>query len=269
MDGPIGLTAPFEAGLDIRLEALTLRDPELYETQISGSLSLTGPLLGRAALRGALALAATELRVPSTGFATAADLEAVAHVNDSAAVRATRARAGVGAAEGGGAAGTAGGPDWLLDVTVAAPNRLFLRGRGIDAELGGEVRLGGTLRAVVPSGQLDLIRGRLDILGKRLVLDEASLALEGALVPWLRVSASNTTADVTSTVTIEGPADAPEITFSSVPELPQEEAGLAAVRARAGHDLGPAGGPACQCGGGAGRARRRGDHRPPAQRFRL
>ncbi len=223
VDGPVGLTAPFDAGLDIRLEALTLRDPELYETQIDGSLSLTGPLLGRAALRGTLALAETELRVPSTGFATAADLEAIAHVNDSAAARETRARAGVGAVQGGGTAAAAGGPDWLLDVTIAAPNRIFLRGRGLDAELGGAVRLGGSVRAVVPSGQLDLIRGRLDILGKRLDLDEASLALEGALVPWLRVSASNTTAEVTSIVTIEGPADAPEITFSSVPDLPQEE----------------------------------------------
>lgn len=223
VDGPVGLTAPFDAALAITLDAIALRDPELFETRISGGLSLTGPLLGRAALRGDLVLDGTELRVPSTGFATAADLEAIAHVNDSAPVRETRRRAGVGTGGGQGAGGGGGGPDWLLDVTLSEGNRLFVRGRGLDAELGGTVRLGGSLRNIVPSGQLDLIRGRLDILGKRLDLDEASVTLEGALIPWIRVSASNMTAEVTSIVTIEGPANAPEITFSSVPELPQEE----------------------------------------------
>jgi translocation and assembly module TamB len=54
-------------------------------------------------------------------------------------------------------------------------------------------------------------------------LSQASLSLEGDLVPYLTVSASNETDGVTSTITIEGPATAPEVSFSSVPELPEEE----------------------------------------------
>ena len=120
-------------------------------------------------------------------------------------------------------AGSATGPDWALNVVVDAPNRIFLRGRGLDAELGGSVTLGGSLRAIAPSGAIQLIRGRLDLLGKRLVLSEASLALEGDLVPYVTVVAANETDGVTSMVRIEGPADAPEVTFSSSPEMPQEE----------------------------------------------
>lgn len=221
--GPVGLTAPYAADLDIRLDGVKLRDPELYETQLDGQLSLSGPLLGAAQLSGRIALGPTELRVPSTGFATAADLELVSNVKDSAEVRATRARAGVGSGSNAGGGGSSGTPDWRVNLAIDAPNRVFVRGRGLDAELGGTILVGGSLRALVPSGGLDLIRGRLDILGKRLTLSAASLVLEGDFVPYLRVVASNTTEDVTSIVSITGPASAPEVTFSSDPEMAQEE----------------------------------------------
>ncbi len=222
--GTVGLTAPFDAALDIALEDARLRDPELFETVLQGSLRLAGPILGRALLSGTVLVGETELLVPATGFTSAADLQAIVHVNDTAEVQATRARAGLGKAGGAaGAGGGGGGPDWALDVEIRAPNRIFLRGRGLDAELGGSVQLGGTLGNVQPSGAINLIRGRLDLLGKRLQLSEASLVLEGDLVPYLTVIASNETDGVVSMVTIEGPASAPEVTFSSVPELPQEE----------------------------------------------
>ena len=47
--------------------------------------------------------------------------------------------------------------------------------------------------------------------------------LEGDLVPYIYASASNETDGVISTITIEGPANAPEVIFSSQPELPEEE----------------------------------------------
>ena len=68
-----------------------------------------------------------------------------------------------------------------------------------------------------------MIRGRLDILGKRLVLDRASLELEGTFVPQILVSASTANDGITSFVLIEGPANNPAVTFASNPELPQEE----------------------------------------------
>ncbi|MGA0539855.1 translocation/assembly module TamB domain-containing protein [Neotabrizicola sp. VNH66] len=223
LDGPLALAAPYRADLALTLDGLRLRDPELYETTLNGSLRLSGPMLGSAALTGNIALDETEIRVPSTGFATAADLDKVSHIGDSAAVRATRARAHAGEGGGDGGSSASGLPPWALDILISAPNRIFVRGRGLDAELGGEFRVGGTLNNIVPSGTLELIRGRLDILGKRLDLSEASLVMEGDFNPYLTVTASNTSDDVTSIVSITGPANAPEVTFSSEPQLPQEE----------------------------------------------
>lgn len=76
---------------------------------------------------------------------------------------------------------------------------------------------------MVPSGAFNLIRGRLDILGKRLTLSEAQLLLEGDFVPYIRVVASTENDGITTSVVIQGRADEPDVSFTSTPELPEEE----------------------------------------------
>ncbi len=222
VDGPVSLAPPFDADLSVSLQDLRLYNPELFDTRIGGSLTVDGPLAGGALIAGNLTLGETELQVPASGFSTAEALLDIRHRNEPQAVRATRDRAGL-LGDAGAGGGAAGGPAYRLDLTISAPNRIFIRGRGIDAELGGEIRLTGTTAAVVPSGAFDLVRGRLDILGKRLVLDRATLALEGSFVPQILVSASSANDGIISYVTVEGPADSPTVTFSSSPDLPQEE----------------------------------------------
>lgn len=221
VSGAIGLTEPFSTALRIGLQDVTLRDPDLFETRLRGELKLSGPLLRRPQLAGQITLLETELRIPSTGFGGAAGLPDLRHLNEPAAVRATRARAGLLVE----AAGTnrAGKSDMALNVTISAPNRVFVRGRGLDAELGGEVRLLGTLSALVPTGAFNLIRGRLDLLGKRFDLQEALLQLEGDLIPFLRVVASTENDGITANVVIEGRANDPRVSFTSMPEMPEEE----------------------------------------------
>jgi translocation and assembly module TamB len=219
--GTIGLAEPFSAALGITVQGVTIRDPDLFETLMNGELDLTGPVLSRPLLAGRVTLVETELRIPSTGFGGAAGLPELRHINEPADVRATRARAGLLAGATG--AGRAGRGDLALDVTISAPNRVFVRGRGLDAELGGEVRLLGTLSALAPAGAFNLIRGRLDLLGKRFDLQEALLQLEGDLVPFLRMVASTENDGITTNVVIEGRADDPEVSFTSVPDMPEEE----------------------------------------------
>jgi translocation and assembly module TamB len=142
-------------------------------------------------------------------------------VNESPAGKVTRTRAGLvrqpGNTQGSGAA------VFPVDLLIRAPSKIFIRGRGLDAELGGQLRLIGTTAALVPQGRFDLIRGRLDILGKRLVLSEGYAQLLGEFSPYLRLVAETESDDVTIRIVIEGTADAPDISFLSVPELPQDE----------------------------------------------
>lgn len=219
--GSVGLAAPNTADLSVDLAQVMLRDPDLYETTVNGAVTVQGPLSGGALIAGRLALTETELRIPSTGFGGSGDLPGLVHLREPRDVRATRARAGL--LDGGGRGGARGGAAFGLNLTVSAPNRVFVRGRGLDAELGGELTLTGTTANIVPFGAFNLIRGRLDILGKRLVLTEALLQMEGALVPNLTVRASTENDGYTTTVAIDGPASDPVVSFTSNPDLPEEE----------------------------------------------
>ncbi|WP_103257398.1 translocation/assembly module TamB domain-containing protein [Tabrizicola aquatica] len=222
VDGPVSLTPPFPADLTVALAGVRIYDPELYDAILDGALTISGPLLGGALVAGRLDLREAELRVPSTGFTSAAALLDIRHRNEPAAVRDTRRKAGL-LNEGGGAGGTGSERPFRLDLTITAPNQIFLRGRGIDAELGGEIRLTGTSAAVIPSGAFQLVRGRIDILGKRLTLSRADLELEGSFTPLIRISASSENDGIISYVNVDGPADDPVVTFTSTPDLPQEE----------------------------------------------
>jgi translocation and assembly module TamB len=219
--GTIGLTAPFNGDLTIGLQSVVLRDPQLYETRANGQLRLIGPLTGGAVIAGRIALPETEIRVSSTGLGGATSLEGLTHINEPAPVRETRRRAGIVASGSDGRTPPARAFD--LNIVISAPNRVFIRGRGLDAELGGEVLLTGTTRNVIPSGAFNLIRGRLDILGQRITLTQASLQLEGDFDPTIYVVASTTTNGITASVIVSGSVSDPEVTFSSNPELPEEE----------------------------------------------
>lgn len=218
VSGPVALTAPYEGNLAIALQRVRVHDPMLYDTRVNGQIALTGPLTGAGRITGALSLEETELHIPSASPAEIGSLPGLRHVNEPATVHHTRARAGL--LEGG---AVAGGPPPGLDLTIDAPNRIFVRGRGLDAELGGRLRLTGTTDNVIPSGLFELIRGRLDILGKRLELSEGRVDLQGAFDPYLHFVATTRAEEVDIRILVEGLASAPEITFLSEPELPQEE----------------------------------------------
>jgi translocation and assembly module TamB len=186
-------------------------------------LRINGPLTGGALISGAIDLPSAEIRVPTTDISGAGAIPVLAHVDEPAAVRLTRERAGLIVTTDRDRQDRAARRPFGLDVTVNAPNQIFLRGRGLDAELGGAVRVRGTTDAPSPSGEIRLLRGRLDILGRRLDLTEAQITLGGSLDPVLRVVASTTSDGITSNVVISGPVSDPQVSFTSSPPLPDEE----------------------------------------------
>jgi len=231
IEGGVGLAPPFVADLRATVAGVELTDRRIYETTVSGGLDIDGPLTSGGLVSGALQLSETEIRIPSTGLGGSGFIPPLRHVNEPAAVRATRTRAGLTEGRGD------GGPrvPWALNLTVSAPNRVFVRGRGLDAELGGTLTLAGTTADVVPSGEFSLIRGRLDLLGRRFTLSEGFARLQGRFVPFVRLVASTTANGLFASIILSGEADALEIDFESSPELPDEEI---LARLLFGQDLG-------------------------------
>ncbi|TCZ55102.1 translocation/assembly module TamB domain-containing protein [Roseicella aquatilis] len=115
-------------------------------------------------------------------------------------------------------------PPLNLAVTISAPQQIFIRGRGIDVELGGEIRVGGTAAAPEPVGTLNLRRGTLALPGRQLSFTKGTIAFQrGSMLPELDLTAQAVASNTTITINVAGsPAD-PKITFSSSPELPQDE----------------------------------------------
>ena len=100
-----------------------------------------------------------------------------------------------------------------------------MRGRGVYAELQGRIRVGGTLAAPQPVGRFKLRRGEFSFAGVTLNFTSGEIGFDGghAIDPTLNFVATSTNGNIVATLTISGTASAPVFTFSSVPQLPQDE----------------------------------------------
>ncbi|WP_019220913.1 translocation/assembly module TamB domain-containing protein [Bartonella senegalensis] len=111
----------------------------------------------------------------------------------------------------------------LSNMRIMARNQFFVRGRGLDTELGGRINLAGPLNDVHPVGEFRMIRGRFDILSQRLSFDQGQASFSGSLNPTVYFVANKNSGDIRVTVTVSGTIDNLEINFSSQPNLPQDE----------------------------------------------
>jgi translocation and assembly module TamB len=112
-----------------------------------------------------------------------------------------------------------------LDLGVDAPEQVFVRGRGLDAEMGGALKITGTADAPVITGDLKLRRGDFDLLARRLDFNKGIVTFSGGekIDPVLDFAATTKLPEADVTVTVTGTATKPVIALSSSPVLPQDE----------------------------------------------
>lgn len=209
--------AGFPANLSIALNQARYADGDLLVATVTGNLSVTGALARDPLIAGRINVDRAEITVPESFGGGAAQIDVV-HRSPPPQVRATLARASDGTPVPSSRPSVA-----RLDIQVTAPNRIFVRGRGLDAELGGEVRLIGPISDIQPVGGFQLIRGRLGILGQRITFDEGTVTLVGDLDPFLNFVARSSGNDITVFITVSGRVSDLDISFSSQPELPEDE----------------------------------------------
>jgi len=180
-----------------------------------GNLAFKGALGEHVDLTGTVKIVRAEIRIPDR---LPADVEEIPVVE----VNASPARAAELAAQ------DKPPPKSLsigLDLTVDAPEQVFIRGRGLDAELGGKLKISGTADQPVILGDLNLRRGDFNLLSRRLQFQSGKVSFSGGkeINPLLDFTATSklTAADVT--VTVGGTATKPTIALHSSPELPQDE----------------------------------------------
>ncbi|MGH7005621.1 MAG: translocation/assembly module TamB domain-containing protein, partial [Alphaproteobacteria bacterium] len=208
----------FPGRVVLRAQNALLVANETVNAIADARLEFTGALARRPRIAGRVDVRSLEVTIPDriAGGATMID---VRHINVPANLEASLPKAPRRTT----AAAAAPAFATELDLTIAAPVRVFVRGRGVDAELGGELRLRGTNSQPVLSGGFDLKRGRLDLLGKTLAFRRGRMTFPGELDPELDFIAEANADDAVVTVTVSGRASDPKFAFSSTPALPQDE----------------------------------------------
>ena len=113
-----------------------------------------------------------------------------------------------------------------LALNVQAPQAVFVRGRGLDAEVGGQFTVTGDPSAPAVLGNLTLRRGNFNLLGHRLDFKRGNVSLVSATTidPLLDFAATTTVQGTIIEVDITGSSRAPKIELTSTPTLPQDEA---------------------------------------------
>ena len=218
--GTVGIApgSGYPADLTIRLDSATYADGSLFTANLDGTLTLTGSLTATPVLGGKVTIEKAAITIPEKLPASLSEIN-IKHKNAPPAVRRMQRQIRGDTPSSGGA--KSGGI--AFDLAVSAPSQLFVRGRGIDAELGGDLVIRGTAVEPVVSGAFEMRRGRLEILGKRLNFTEGTISFGGNLTPTLDLDATSTAGSTTITVNVAGPANNPAVTFNSSPALPQDE----------------------------------------------
>lgn len=220
-NGRIVLSDTLDASLALSLKDMAVRDARLFDTRVTADLTLDGGLTGGAMVRGDVVLGETTILVQPSALGATGTIPEITHIQESAASRANRGRAGLIATpnSGSGQANAVYG----LDVRLSIPNRLFVRGRGLEAEMGGALAFTGTTSAINSTGSIGLVRGRLDLLGKRFDLTEGRVGFQGGLDPNLRLVATGAITGGSASIVVEGSVSEPEVNFVSSPQAPEDE----------------------------------------------
>lgn len=111
-----------------------------------------------------------------------------------------------------------------LDLKVVAPRRIVVFGRGLDTEWAADIRVTGPISDPSVNGTATLVRGDLDLAGRRFQFDTGTIELNGPIrTARIDIAAERTADDITASVAVTGTVVEPKFTLTSTPALPQDE----------------------------------------------
>lgn len=113
-----------------------------------------------------------------------------------------------------------------LALDIRAPNAVFVRGRGLDAEMSGQFTVSGSPAAPAVIGGLNLRRGSFSLGSRRLTFSKGIVTLDNldSIDPRLDFLATTTANSATIGVAITGTSREPKIEITSSPSMPPDEA---------------------------------------------
>jgi translocation and assembly module TamB len=204
--GTISLAGNMPVNLRINANNASPISSDMISETLNGDVTLHGALRGALTLGGNIVIASADINIPRGLPPSVANLPIINEGEKPPPPPSPP-------------------PPIALALDVRAKNRIFIRGDGLFAELGGHLRLGGTLAAPDPEGHFDLIRGNFNLAGRSLQFTSGNIGFNGGgFIPSLDLVASASSATVSdASLTVGGTAAKPTITLSSTPPLPSDE----------------------------------------------
>ena len=183
------------------------------------ALTISGRLAQKPNVGGRIVINSMDITVPDRFSSVAAPIPGTKHINPTPTAAARLALI----AKANAARGRVPLFDATLNLTISAASRIFVRGRGIYAEVGGALHVAGSARDPKVTGGFELLRGSLALLGRRLTFTRGQVRFHGDVIPELNLVAETTATDITARIAVTGPATQPTFAISSQPSLPQDE----------------------------------------------
>ncbi|MBS0604336.1 MAG: translocation/assembly module TamB domain-containing protein [Verrucomicrobia bacterium] len=109
-----------------------------------------------------------------------------------------------------------------IDLELTSEGHVLVKGRGLNAELEGNVHLYGTNTNIAANGSLKLITGEYVFSGKVFKLTEGEIVFNDKPTPsaYLNINGTLSLPDITITAMMRGPLTSPQLTFQSNPQKP-------------------------------------------------
>ena len=211
-EGRISLEREGESSFRLTLNNFRMIDNDTATAAASGQATIMRNAKGRVSLVGLLSIDRADVaaRPPTPSGVTAMDVVEINKSLDLTGSLQPVGRSGDGVA---------------LDVSLFAPRRVFLRGRGLDLELSLDAHVGGNTTRPTLNGTARVERGNYEFAGKRFEFDDRGAVYLGSTPKDIRLDLTATRDDpsLTAVVRIKGTAAKPEITLTSQPVLPKDE----------------------------------------------
>lgn len=207
INGTVGVAAPMPVALTVTARNARPLSSDLLTATLDANLTVSGSVAGALAVGGRVHVDRADIQIPDS-------------LPQSVAVLDVK--------KPGQKAPPPPAAPIALNLTIDAPEQVFVRGHGLDAEMGGTLRLAGNSQTPQIGGGFDLRHGAFSLAGQTLNFTSGRVAFDGyglshKLDPTLDFVAQSTANSVTATLTITGYADVPKIRLSSAPDLPQDE----------------------------------------------
>jgi translocation and assembly module TamB len=204
----------FVADLKFSTDSAKLVSIDTVRAEISSDLHLSGPLKS-ALLKGEIKIDHADIYVPNAlpPSVVVLDVEETENVPASGEIKIESDKKKE--------------EDFVLglDLNIKAPGEIFIRGRGVDAQLEGDLKVTGSSKKPSVDGSFKMRRGTLEILSRKVKFKQGVVGFDGVpdREPDLDFKAEIPTKNITIIVAVLGAVSNPQIKLTSNPEKPQDE----------------------------------------------